>query len=246
MPGTRDCKCGSALQHALITDPKIQAALQLLSVLAGPATFTDFQLFCLLACRMVSISIQHGMSGAAAYGYACLGSVLGTNFHRYREGYRLAKLACDLVEKHRFIANQPKVYHAAGTVAFWTQPIETAIARIVRDIGFRSSDYGRSLAAFPDGWLDRVHGTTTVISTSGFGPGQVFGSFGVAADKSGNIYATDFWGCRVLKFSATGKLLATGGKYATVANALGQPFGIAIDTPTAEQVKYMASWSEGT
>ncbi|MEA3005414.1 MAG: hypothetical protein QOI94_683, partial [Acidobacteriaceae bacterium] len=37
------------------------------------------------------------------------------------------KLACDLVEKHRFIANQPKVYHATGTVAFWTQPIETAI-----------------------------------------------------------------------------------------------------------------------
>jgi hypothetical protein len=43
------------------------------------------------------------------------------------------------------------------------EPIESAIARIVRDIGFRSTDYGRSLADFADGWLDRVHGTTTVI-----------------------------------------------------------------------------------
>jgi uncharacterized protein with von Willebrand factor type A (vWA) domain len=43
------------------------------------------------------------------------------------------------------------------------EPVETAIARIVRDIGFRSTDYGRSLADFADGWLDRVHGTTTVI-----------------------------------------------------------------------------------
>jgi predicted ATPase len=90
----------SLIDLPLMTDPKIQAAMQVLSVLAGPATFTDFQLFCMLACRMVKVSIQHGMSGASAYAYACLGSVLGANFHRYREGYRLARLACDLVEKH--------------------------------------------------------------------------------------------------------------------------------------------------
>ena len=101
--------------------------MQVLSVLAGPATFTDFQLFCLLACRMVNISIQHGMSGASAYAYACLGSVLGPNFHRYREGYRLARLACDLVEKHAFTAYDTKVYHAMGLAAFWTEPLTSVI-----------------------------------------------------------------------------------------------------------------------
>ena len=93
----------------------------------APAYFTDFHLYCLLACRMVNISMQHGMSGASAHAYACLGSILGPVFHRYREGYRFAKLACDLVEKHGFIAYQAKVYHAMGMVAFWTQPITTAI-----------------------------------------------------------------------------------------------------------------------
>jgi PAS domain S-box-containing protein len=111
-----------------MTDPKILAAMQVLSVLAGPATFTDFQLFCLLACRMVNVSIKHGMGGASAYAYACLGSVLGANFHRYREGYRLARLACDLVEKHAFTAYDTKVYHAMGLAAFWTEPITTVIA----------------------------------------------------------------------------------------------------------------------
>jgi uncharacterized protein with von Willebrand factor type A (vWA) domain len=43
------------------------------------------------------------------------------------------------------------------------EPIETAIASIVRDIGFRSTDYGRSLAGFARGWLDRVDRTTTII-----------------------------------------------------------------------------------
>lgn len=56
----------SLIDLPAMTDPKIQAAMQVLSVLAGPATFTDFQLFCLLACRMVNVSIQHGMSGASA------------------------------------------------------------------------------------------------------------------------------------------------------------------------------------
>jgi PAS domain S-box-containing protein len=117
----------SLIDLPLMTDPKIQAAMQVLSVLAGPATFTDCQLFCQLACRMVNLSIQHGMSGASAYAYACLGSVLGPNFHRYREGYRLARLACDLVEKHSFTAYDMKVYHAMGLAAFWTEPLTSVI-----------------------------------------------------------------------------------------------------------------------
>ena len=117
----------SLIDLPLMTDPAMQAALQVLSALAGPATFTDFQLFCLLACRMVSVSVQHGMSGAAAYAYACLGSVLGVNFHRYREGYRLARLACDLVEKHAFTAYDTKVNHAMGLAAFWTEPLTSVI-----------------------------------------------------------------------------------------------------------------------
>ena len=117
----------SLIDLPLMTDPKVQAAMQVLSVLAGPATFTDFQLFCLLACRMVNVSMQHGMSGASAYAYACLGSVLGANFHRYREGYRIGKLACDLVEKHAFTAYDTKVYHAMGLAAFWTEPLTNVI-----------------------------------------------------------------------------------------------------------------------
>ena len=54
-------------------------------------------------------------------------NILGPVFHRYREGYRFAKLACDLVEKHGFIADRAKVHLAMGMAAFWTQPITTAI-----------------------------------------------------------------------------------------------------------------------
>jgi PAS domain S-box-containing protein len=110
-----------------MTDPELQAAMQVLSVLVAPASFTDFHSFCLLACRMVNVTLQHGICDASAHGCTLLGSILGPIFHRYGDGYRFAKLACDLVEKHGFTANRAKVYHATGTVAFWTQPIGAAI-----------------------------------------------------------------------------------------------------------------------
>ncbi len=111
----------------LMTDPELQIAMRLLSDLQDAAYFTDLPLSCLLQCRLVNISMQHGMSGASAHAFAGFGVFLGPVFHRYREAYPFTKLACDLVEKHRFIAYQAKIHLVMATGAFWTQPIATAI-----------------------------------------------------------------------------------------------------------------------
>src|SRR5712692_4975772 len=117
----------SLIDLPIMTDPELQAAMQVLSVLTPPSYFTNIHLFCLLVCRMANFSVQHGMSGASAHGYAQLGNILGPVFHRYSEGSRFAKLACDLVEKHGFIAYQAKAYDAMGIATQWTQSITTAI-----------------------------------------------------------------------------------------------------------------------
>jgi PAS domain S-box-containing protein len=122
-----ECPIESLTDLPLMTDPELQVAMQALSVLTTPAYNTDFHLFCMFTCRMVSISVQKGMSGASSHSYILLGYILGPVFHRYSEGYRLAKLACDLVEKHGFIAYQAKVHYATALVALWTQPIATAV-----------------------------------------------------------------------------------------------------------------------
>ncbi|HEY2210502.1 MAG TPA: serine/threonine-protein kinase PknK, partial [Bradyrhizobium sp.] len=110
-----------------MTDPELQAAMPVFSTLLGPAYFTDFHFFCLLVCRMVNLNLQHGTSGASAHAYGYWGIMLGPVFHRYPEGYRSAKLACDLVEKHGFIAYRAKAYRSMGMAALWTQPITTAL-----------------------------------------------------------------------------------------------------------------------
>jgi PAS domain S-box-containing protein len=118
----------SLIDLPLMTDPELVAATQILTDLTAPAYFADQRLFCLLAFRTVKISLQHGISSDSAYAISNLGFMLGfERFRRYRDGYRFAKLACDLVEKNGFIAIRAKVYVASGVVAPWTRPIATAI-----------------------------------------------------------------------------------------------------------------------
>jgi PAS domain S-box-containing protein len=118
----------SLIDLPLMSDPELQAAMRVLFAFAPSALHTDFCLFCIRACRVVRISMQHGMSGACAHAYGSLGSsVVAPVFHRYRDAHRFAKLACDLVEKHGFIAYQARVQSTMGRVAFWTQPLATVI-----------------------------------------------------------------------------------------------------------------------
>ena len=117
----------SLIDLPLMTDPEVQAAMQVLSAFTPAAYFSDFRLYCLQACRMVNVSMQNGTSSPSAHAYGYWGAMLGPVFHRYRDGHRFAKLACGLVEKHGFIASQAKVYVSMGSVAVWTQPIATAI-----------------------------------------------------------------------------------------------------------------------
>jgi predicted ATPase/signal transduction histidine kinase len=125
-----------------MTDPELQAAMQVLSTLAEVSWFTDFHLYCMVVCRMVNISMQYGMSGPSAHGYACLGSILGPAFHSFHEGYRLSRLAYDLVEKHGFTAYQTKVYHDVANVSRWTQPLTSAmeLRRAVTRIAIETGD----------------------------------------------------------------------------------------------------------
>jgi PAS domain S-box-containing protein len=117
----------SLIDLPLMTDPELKAAVQVFLDLTPAAYLTDFHLSCLQICRAVKLSMQYGISGASAHAYGYLGTIVGPVFHQYGDAYRLAKLGCGLVEKHNFIAHRANVYYAMGRVAFWTQPITTAI-----------------------------------------------------------------------------------------------------------------------
>jgi PAS domain S-box-containing protein len=146
----------SLIDLPLMTDPDLQAVADMMTVMLPPAYFTDIHLFCLLVCRVVNDSMQHGTSGASANGYGYCGIILGPVFHRYSEGYSFTKLACDLVEKHGFVAIQPKVHLAMGIVAAWTQPITTTID--FSRAAFRTATEMGDLTTACYGMCQSIHG----------------------------------------------------------------------------------------
>jgi len=117
----------SLIELPLMSDPEVRAIAKVLSELLGASHFTDMRLCCLLACRIVRISVQHGTSGECASACSYWGSLLRSVFQRYGDGYRFIRLACDLIDKHAFVAGRAHVYISFANVAPWTQPIEMAI-----------------------------------------------------------------------------------------------------------------------
>jgi predicted ATPase/signal transduction histidine kinase len=120
----------SLIDLPLMTDPELQAAMRLLSALFDAAYYTDFHLLCLHLCRVVNISLQHGMTGASAHACGWLGAILGPVFRRYWDGYAFAKLACDLVERYSLVAYRAKTYLAMEVTVLWTQPISIALRSV--------------------------------------------------------------------------------------------------------------------
>ena len=108
-----------------MTDPDMLAAMDVLAASIIIATSSNLQ--CLSSCHMVNLTLRHGMTGTSAHGFACFGAMLGAVFKRYAEGYRFARLACDLVEKRDCPAGKAKVYIPMFLIALWTQPVTSAI-----------------------------------------------------------------------------------------------------------------------
>ena len=70
----------SLIDLPMMTDPEMQAAMQVLAELTPAAYLTDFRFCCLQMCRMVKISMQYGMSAACAHAYGYWGLCSGPSF----------------------------------------------------------------------------------------------------------------------------------------------------------------------
>jgi PAS domain S-box-containing protein len=120
----------SLVDLPLMTDPEMQAAMRVLSVLFAPAYFTDINLVRLHLCHMVNLTMRCGTTEASASSYSWFGTTLGSTYRRYNDGYRFGKVGCDLLDKHGFTAVRAKTHFSMELIVLWTQPIETALHHI--------------------------------------------------------------------------------------------------------------------
>ena len=111
-----------------MTDPDAKAALTLLSVAYPAALATDENLYALLICSGVRISLERGNDDDSSVAYASFGLVLGAFFENYLDAYRFGKTAISLVDTHHFLGKRATVYLIFGNrIIHWVEPFEKAI-----------------------------------------------------------------------------------------------------------------------
>jgi PAS domain S-box-containing protein len=112
------------IEMPFLTDSIYVATLEVLTRLFPAVVLFDANLTALVACRAVSLSLEHGNCDASCAHYAWLGRVLGGRFGDYQAAYRFGRLACDLVDRRGLTRFQAQVYMAvASNVIPWVEHV---------------------------------------------------------------------------------------------------------------------------
>lgn len=122
-PGDRSI--ASLIDMQIMTDAEKKQAVKLLSYMAGPAYYTNKKLFCLIAGKIVSLSLKYGNISESCTGYSMYGMVENSLTGNYKTGYDFNLLAMKLSEKFRAPAQRCIVSNIFGNFIFhWVRPLK--------------------------------------------------------------------------------------------------------------------------
>lgn len=112
-----------------LTDPAQSAALRLMVSAAASAFFVAPALFPLLVFRVVQVTVQHGASEFAPFGYAGYGLLLAAHFGQVDAGYRFGLLARRTVERFGAHALRGQVEFLFNFfIRHWKEPLASCAA----------------------------------------------------------------------------------------------------------------------
>ncbi len=108
----------------LMSDPASLATMDVLTKLGPPATYTDANLYLLVICRAVNLSLERGNCDASCPAYTFLGVLAGPRFGDYQAACRFGQLGYDLVEQRGWKRFQARTYMPFGNVVLpWTRHV---------------------------------------------------------------------------------------------------------------------------
>ena len=111
----------------LMQDPEDLATLDLLTKLSHSAEYIDENLVALSISRATNLSLERGNGDAAPLTYAVMGLIASAHFGDHEKGYRLGKMACELVERRGLNHFGIRAYNRFALVVPWTRPLAEAI-----------------------------------------------------------------------------------------------------------------------
>ena len=119
----------SLLDLPAMTDPERMALMSLLMHCIPPAYQVNPELFALICCKMVSLSIEHGNCPMSAKGYGSFAVILSGIVGNYRDGDRFGKLGVDLCERLNDVTVRSACHFTwAAFSSAWVRPVDESIS----------------------------------------------------------------------------------------------------------------------
>jgi hypothetical protein len=108
-------------------NPETEAVMNLLYSASICASFICPRLHFLLLCRMMHLTLDHGITGASTTAMAWFGVLMGHRYAEYRLGFQYGTLARELVTRHGYDAFEAKTLLPLDQLSVWTQPLSFTI-----------------------------------------------------------------------------------------------------------------------
>ena len=127
----------------LMTDPDILDVLDVLTEAVTPSMYCDENLFSLVICHMVNLSLEHGNCDGSCFAYVWFAVIAGPRFGKYKDGFRFGRLGYELVEKRGLIRYQARTYMSFGNMVIpWARHALEGreLARRAFDAAYRIGD----------------------------------------------------------------------------------------------------------
>jgi PAS domain S-box-containing protein len=128
----------------LMTDAASLAALDVMNRLCSPAQYTELNLYTVVVCQMLQLTLERGNGDASAAAYVRLGMVAGLRLGQYEFAERVGRIAFGLVEQRGLRRYQAAVYLNYGNLIMpWTKPVRACCVLIAQalDTAQKTGDF---------------------------------------------------------------------------------------------------------
>lgn len=120
-----------------MTDPHSLVKMKVMVTIIPAAYFIDLRLHRWLGFRILRLTLQHGNSSHASFGYSISSFITGVVFQDAKMGYEFAKLAVRNSDKYGEPNYQCKAYMLMGLIAnHWQKPLREGIPYAQKAIRF--------------------------------------------------------------------------------------------------------------
>lgn len=114
--GSEDRQIEDLVDLGAMSDPTVQATIDVLTAMQPPAMYLNANLNALVICRIINLSFEFGNSDGSCFAYVYATMIVGARFGNYPDAFRFGRLGLALVEKHGLIRYEARVRMCFGNM----------------------------------------------------------------------------------------------------------------------------------